>query len=231
MRIRSWSQFWHMTGFYTRITHRFPAIISVSMNRLSTQILAAFTGCFLFAVTPLSATTIVLGESELLGTVKPATPASAANATEQVRYLVHFYNLNTPDGTNLGDNPADKKTETYFLYRPDAAPAELALPEHAGKVNTSNPLVDLGGMTYQYILFFQANSAYIYYIGNISGFDSVKWGGDPFSNDSNVDGSTISHYSLFNGSPTLVPDESTTLLLLGFGLVLLRIVGRHRQVG
>lgn len=197
------------------------------MKSPTTRFLAALAGCVILTVTHLTAATIVLGEAELLGTIVPATPASPANATEQVRFLVHNYNLGAADGSYLGNNPSDAQNEYYYLYRPDAAPGALALPQHEAKVNTSDPLVNLGGTTYQYILFFQANSAWVYYIGNISGFDSVRWGGDPFSNVSNVNGSTISHYSLFNGSPTLVPDEATTWLLLGLGLVLLGGAGRH----
>lgn len=199
------------------------------MKSSAIRYLAILAGCFLLTAGQVSAVTFVLGEDELLGKIVPATPASAANATEQVRFLVQHYNAGGADGANLGNNPNDPQNENYTLYRPDAAPTTLVAPQHETKVDTSNPEVNLGGNTYQYILFFQANKAYVYYIGNITTYDSVRWGGDPFSNAGNVNGSAISHYSLFNGSPTLVPDNATTALLLGIGLVLLGIAARRRK--
>ncbi len=201
------------------------------MKKSTNHLLSLFASLSLFMCGQLSASPIVLGGDELLGTIFPATPASSNNATEQVRFLVHHYNLGATDGTNLGNNPADPQSEVYTLYRPTAAPGTLDFPVHETKVDTSNPVIDLGGITYQYVLFFQASNAWVYYIGNISGFNSIKWGGHPIPDPpSNWNGSTISHYSLFNGTTTTqVPDGAATLALLGLGLSLTAVAYRRKS--
>lgn len=203
------------------------------MNKLTNRFLAAFVAVALLAsVSKLTAATIVLGQNELLGTIFPGTPANANNATEQVRFLVSKYNLGIANNTVLGNNPADPQFEVYTLYRPTMAPSTLTAPVHETKVNTSNPVVNLNGMTYQYVLFFQASNAWVYYIGHISGFNSIRWGGDTTTSPvpSNWNGSQISHYSLFNGTPTTrVPENSTTLVLVGLSLTVLGLVARRRN--
>lgn len=194
---------------------------------MKTRILSLVALLAFSSVVQLSATPIILGADELLGTIFPGTPANETNAAAQVLFLVNAYNLGTADGTNLGNNPADPQSEVYKLYRPSAAPASLAAPSSDGKVDTTNPVVSLGGMTYQYVLFFQASNAWVYYIGNIAGSNSIKWGGDPGPNPAtNMNGSQISHYVLFNGT-TNVPDGGATILLLGLGLLSLTLATRR----
>jgi len=196
------------------------------MKNIGRSLIAALAAFAIFGSARLSATPITLGASELLGSIKPGTPANSANATAQVLFLVNAYNLGTPNATDLGDNPADPQQEDYILYRPTAAPNQLNNNlSSAGQVVTSNPVVDLGGTTYQYILFFQASDAWVYYIGNIAGSNSITWGGDPYSTDSNVDGSQISHYELFNG--TSVPDGGSTIAMLGGVLLGLAVIRRR----
>lgn len=186
----------------------------------------------------LTAATITLDADDLLGTIFPGTPASETNSTEQVRFLVNAYNLGTADGTVLGNNPADPQPEVYTLYRPDGAPSTFAAPVSAGKVDTSNPVVDLNGWTYQFILFFQASNAWVYYIGDIAGSNSINWGGNPLGpKTGSLDGSQISHYVLFNGvqppppppPPPAVPDGGTTVLLVGLGLLVTVLTSRRKK--
>lgn len=202
------------------------------MKKSHHRLLPLLAGLAIFASSQLSAAPVILGSDELLGTIFPATPASETNAKEQVRFLVNAYNLGTASGTNLGGNPADPQAETYTLYRPTAAPSTLALPVVGDKVDTgsANPEIDLGGITYQYALFFQASHAWVYYIGNISGFNSIKWGGDTTTDPvpSNWNGTGLSHYVLFDGTPTRVPDGAATLLLLGLGLSLTAAAYRRK---
>jgi hypothetical protein len=202
-----------------------------SINHHVRKLTSAFLVLVLIAATQLSAATITLTSNELLGTVMPATPANENNATEQVRFLVNAYNSGALSGSLLGNNPADPYAEVYTLYRPTGAPGTLSAPVSNGKVDTSNPVVALGGITYQYVLYFQANSAWVYYIGNISGNNSINWGGNPVPNPaSNVNGSQISHYVLFNpGSSAIVPDKGATALLIGLGLVILGLAARRKK--
>jgi hypothetical protein len=199
----------------------------------------ALVACTCFA--RLSAAPIVLGADDLLGTVFKGTPADPVNALRQVNFLVTKYNLGIADGTALGDNPDDPQTENYTLYRPDNAPASplpgLALAVAAPAVtpaNGLNPVIDLGGFTYQYALFFQANKVWVYYIGDISGSNSIKWGGHPFQDSyagPSTNGTGLSHYYLFNPSEDVrrVPDNGTAIALLGAGLLVVAII--RRRVG
>jgi hypothetical protein len=187
----------------------------------------------------LSAAPIVLGADDLLGTVFKGTPADPVNALRQVNYLVSQYNLGVADGTSLGDLLADPQTENYTLYRPDNAPASptpgLALAVAASAVTPAdnlNPVIHLGGFTYQYALFFQANKVWVYYIGDISGSNSIKWGGHPFQDQyagPNTNGTGLSHYYLFNPSEEVreVPDNGTAIALLGAGLLVVAIIRRR----
>lgn len=197
------------------------------MKKLFLKLLPGFAGLALIAVTRVSASTITLTANELLGTITPGTPASENNATEQVRFLVAAYNTGTSSGTYLGDNLADSRPEVYTLYRPVAAPTVLSAPDSEGKIESSDPVISLGGYSYQYVLYFQANSAWVYYIGNIAGSNSINWGGNPVANPaSNENGSQISHYVLFNQGPsTSVPDTGSTAWLIGLGFVLLGFGG------
>lgn len=190
---------------------------------------------------------VTLGVNDLLGTVVPGTPADGPNALEQVKFLVNAYNSTTPvypSGYNLGDNPLDaplnpnpNQLEVYTLYRPLGAPAVLPTPTTTGSLNSDNgksPVVDLNGQAFTYILFFQANSAWIYYIGNIAGTEDINWGGDPIAPQNNTSGKEISHYYLFNpvpGVPTHhnVPDGGTTVLLVGAGILLTGLTVRAKK--
>jgi hypothetical protein len=189
------------------------------------------------SVASLSAATITLNADDLLGWVSPSNPNTPENHTEQTNFFIEAYNLGTADGTNLGNNVDDPQSETNWFYRPDGAPANLAAAVISGtSVNTSNPVVDLGGFTYQYILFKQNTDAWVYYIGDIAGTNSINWGGNPLTNPdaSNENGSQISHYVLFNKSaptPTQhsVPDGGTTVLLVGAGLLLTAFAARQKK--
>ena len=197
--------------------------------------------CALFACAcfgSLSAATITLNADDLLGTVSPSNPNNDLNHTAQVTFFVNAYNLGTADGTNLGDNAADSGAEIYTLYRPDGAPAVLAAPVISGSsVVTSNPVVNLGGFTYQYILFKQNTDAWVYYIGDIAGSNSINWGGNPLTDPDapNEDGSEISHYVLFNqsaptpGQQNFIPDGGTTILLVGLGLLATAFSARRKK--
>lgn len=162
------------------------------------------------------AATIVLGLEDLLGTISPSSPNSDVNHTVQVNFLVNAYNNGVAEGTNLGDNPLDPKTEQYVLYRPDGAPLNLATAVLTSKKDTSNSLINLNGMTYEYVLYKQAKNAWVYYIGDLPGDATIKWGA----------GSTISHWSLFNGRPYTpppppvhVPEAGGVVALLGLSLL------------
>lgn len=187
-------------------------------------------------VARLPAATITLDVSDLLGWVDPSNPNDAVTHTAQVKFFVDAYNLGTAEGTNLGDNPNDgNPPEVNWLYRPDSAPISLATPLLGTKVETSNPVVDLGGFTYEYILFKQNTSAWIYYIGDIAGTNSINWGGNPLTSPdkSNENGSEISHYMLFNKNVTptqhRVPEGGTTVLLVGAGLLLTALTVRAKK--
>jgi len=74
----------------------------------------------------LLAVPVAIPSNHLLGTVAPATPADTANESGMVNFLVNAYNLGTPTGSNLGNNPNDPQSETYkLLFTPGVIPNPL----------------------------------------------------------------------------------------------------------
>lgn len=166
---------------------------------------------------------------QLLGVIKPGTPANPTNETEMVRFLVSKLNsgsyaaVSYPGaGINVGNNPLDPQTETYLLWRPDGLSTPAPLPTATGvQVSTSNRTVNLGIYQYDYILAKFGQDSVVFWIGNLVGSIVIP----------NLTGNQngLSHYTLVNGHTVRVPDGATTSILLGIGFLGVTLLQRLRR--
>jgi hypothetical protein len=174
---------------------------------------------------------ITIGADQLLGTIDPGTPANLKNEMVMVNGLlegwgdVKGYNDGALSGTVLGDNPDDPnrpkknpRLEVYTLrfssstYIPDAGEAPLAVS--GKKVNTCNTRIHLGKNSYEWVLAKWGKDSAVYYIGGLTGELELTLGGTGWDKK----GHGLSHYTLFHGKPTDVPDGGLTISLLGLAL-------------
>ncbi len=177
----------------------------------------------------------VIGADRLLGTIVPSEPADEANEKVQVNGLldgwgtVKGYNDGAASGTVMGDNPSDPnpppKPEVYTLtYSTDTViptTAPLAATPWLRK-ETSNPVIDLGDYSYQWLVAKWGADAEVYYIGGMTGeikLELISW--SPTAHG-------LSHYTLFNQTKAVVPDGGATIAMLGLGLVGLGFLRRRK---
>ena len=139
--------------------------------------------------------------------------------------VVLGYNDGAATGTVMGNNLADPNNEKYTLkftattVIPAPPNAPLAtLPGY--KTDTSNPVIDLDGYKYDWVIAKWGQDAEVYYIGDLTGEIQLNLINFP----SQAHG--LSHYTLFNR--TAVPDGGTTAALLGVGLVGLGFLARRK---
>lgn len=170
---------------------------------------------------PAHAIPTLIGADRVLGIVQPSEPANPQNEQIMVNGLLEGwgstpgYNDGAASGTVLGDNPVDPKGETYTLkftgstLIPAPPNAPLVRDNDWYKVETSNPIIDLGGFRYEWVLAKWGKNAEIYYIGDLSGVIELT--------RVNLSKGGLSHYTLFNR--TAVPDAGSTVTLLGLGLL------------
>jgi MYXO-CTERM domain-containing protein len=119
--------------------------------------------------------------------------------------------------------------KTYFIYSglanvpgPDLPLATSYEPQVPGN-NATSLLINLGAFHYDYLMAKWGNNDYFYYVGALSG--EIQLVNDVQLNPAGVAPQGLSHYVLFNGSGTQVPDGGfTAVLFLGAlaGLTLLR---------
>lgn len=181
----------------------------------------------LFSAT-LHAIPIQIGADRVLGIVLPGTPADPGNEQIMVNGLlggwsgVIGYNGGAPSGTVMGDNPNDPKTETYTLkFTPDTkipAPPNAPLANDWYRVESEDPVIDLGNYKYDWVLAKWGKNAEIYYIGDLTGTIELA--------RINLSKGGFSHYTLFNR--TAVPDAGGTAALLGLSLLGLGCWARRR---
>ena len=186
-----------------------------------------------------SAYAVTIGANELLGTVVPGVPANEDNAAVQVNGLlegwdppgpgvVSGYNDGAARGSVLGNNPSDPNSEIYTLkYSVSTVipfPAPMATSYNPAVI-TSNPTFNLGAATYDWVLAKWGPDSAVYYIGNLAANTQVtlSLGGTGFA----TQGHGLSHYVLFNGKTTSIPDGGSTAALLGSVLVAFGMLRRR----
>lgn len=165
---------------------------------------AAIIGCGVLAA---EATPLPTPSAYEIGTVDPGSPAGPISVeTGYVTELVNLYNTSA-------STPYSYDSHVYTLnpgsYIPASLPTIGTSPgQQGGSGGSVSTLVDLGVLGgYAYALVKWGNIDEIYYVGGLTGTITVY-------NDTG-NGNGESHYDLFTGGPTNVPDGGTTALLLG----------------
>jgi hypothetical protein len=114
----------------------------------------------------------------------------------------------------------------YTINKGSSVPAPLlpAVGFNNGQVNGSGLItqsINLGAGGYAYALVKWADIDEIYYIAGLTGTITIN-------NDVNGTGGS-SHYDLFSGGDTRIPDGGMTLALLGTSLCGLGLFARRRK--
>ena len=142
-----------------------------------------------------------------IGTVVPAVPPGGdAVEVENLQYFINDYNGVSPN--------TEPYAHTYTADYGTALPGTLPSPATWGeKVTTNNIVLDLSSLSgsYNYLAAKFADDIAYYWIGGLTGEITLD---SPFASGA---ATNLSHISLFNGTPTQVP-EPGALMLLGFGL-------------
>jgi hypothetical protein len=152
---------------------------------------------------------LTTADSTFLGTADPGSPASPAFEI----YFINFL-LDMPLSSTDTDNPLPNPPNTvYSFVRSGNACGGCpdATATGAVQVDTGGPVVDLNVSNYTYLLAKYGNTAYVWYVANLT-LVTVT---------SNLAGEQngLSHYALFNPGTVTTPDGGTTLGLLGLGLM------------
>lgn len=201
------------------------------MKGLKGIVLPAGVSVLVSCFNPAQAIPTMVGADRVLGIINPSEPANPDNERIMVNGLldgwgsVPGYNDGAASGAVLGDNPVDPKGETYTLkftsstLIPASPNAPLVRDNDWYKVETSNPVIDLGGYRYDWVLAKWGRNAEVYYIGDLTGMIELT--------RVNLSKGGLSHYTLFN--QTAVPDAGSTVVLLGLGALGLGWWARRRN--
>ena len=158
-----------------------------------------------------------VGDSDYIGSIDPATPASAFGEVTLINHL-----LDAPAGSSQVTGLSSPFHDPVDLFRtgndcggtcPDATEAG----EDQG--NSPSGSVDVTGWTYLLAKYGQV--AHVWYVGGTSGFVDVPL---------DATGGGQSHYSLYNPGTTTVPEGGSTLMLLGAGLAAVGALRRRFNV-
>lgn len=173
----------------------------------------------------------IIPSDQLLGAIRPGTPANAENEMRMVQFLITELNSGPSNpvayaggayttGVSLGDNPNDPQTEAYYLWAPNGLTVPAADPLLGFQTTTSNTTISLGASTYQYLIAKFGQNSVAFWIGNLSGDIEIP---NLFPGDQNPQLNGLSHYTLMNPGRTTtnVPDGGVTIGLLGLAMAAL----------
>lgn len=150
----------------------------------------------------------------LVGSVDPGSPASE---TEEIDYLETLLAMGANQVYVEPINANNDRTFTTFAY--DAAVTTVSGYQKFDP--PSNPASVTG---FQFVLGKFGNTSFVWELASGETFVIPQ----KFDGTSNT-GNGISHYSVFNGNGTRVPDGGTTIALLG--MALLGLGGARRVLG
>ena len=161
--------------------------------------------------TQLNALTI----AQSFGAIADAQPSSPAAETAFINALLGI----SPVGENAPSFPALFDDGGGNLDRFSTVVPGNPAATATGAFSSASPSasINVTGWTYLYAKF--GNGAYVWYVGNLSGLQSLPLEISPGT------GSGQSHYALFNPG-TSVPDGGATVALLGLGLAALALIRR-----
>lgn len=136
---------------------------------------------------------------------KPADVTAAANL------LIDYYNDPTvvPTFSQVSFTLASTGLGTL--------PGSLAYA-YKDEASKSAEFPSINAGTYEYVLGKYANNAYLFYIGNLTGFVQLP---------AKMNGKALSHQVAFDSDRVNVPDGGTTVVLLGLAMVGLEVARRR----
>ena len=150
---------------------------------------------------------LTTADNTFLGTADPGSPASPAFEV----YFINFL-LDHSAGTYTDDPPPSPPNTVYTFVRTANSCGTCTDATATGAVqeDTGGP-VTLDVSNYTYLLAKYGNTAYVWYVANLTDVTIT-------SNLAGVQNG-LSHYALFNPGTVRTPDGGTTLGLLGLGLM------------
>ncbi len=163
---------------------------------------ALFLG-ILLGVVSAGAIPIVLttSSSQYIGSVDPSTPANEAS---EVAYINKLIGMGLNATTSFNGNELVRSGNSFGTL-----PVATLLPDwDKDETNPSN-VIDITGWTYLYGKYGNGNAAigaYVWFVGDLTG-------------EVQVPADRLSHWSVYNGTSTSVPDGGTTVMLLGAALL------------
>ena len=161
-----------------------------------------------------SAVTLAVGDARNVGSIVPGTEASEINERGYINIMIGL----APQDPNLSITDGDQTITRFNSLH------GVPLPTATGGSKTEfepepeeNVTVNVTGFTYLLAKYDAGNDgSFVWYIAGLTSVDV------PFKN---VRG--LSHYTLFGGETTTVPDGGATAALLGLGL--LGLAGLRRK--
>jgi hypothetical protein len=165
------------------------------MKKTLTAMACALT--LLFSASTASA--LAIGDANYLGSIDPATPASAA---AEVGHINTLLDQASPSSTTIAGVLYVRSSNDCDGLCPDATTA--------GALQGQGPSGSVNVTGWTYLLGKYGTVAHVWYVGDLSGSQSVP---------ASAPGGGLSHYSLYNPGTTTVPDGGATLGLLGLAML------------
>ena len=171
------------------------------MKRLSfglALVLGVLLGAFSAKALPI---TLDTSSAQYLGSVDPSTPSNEAN---EVAYINKLIGMGLNATTSFNGNELVRSGNSFGTL-----PVATLLPDwDKDETNPSN-VIDITGWTYLYGKYGNGNGAigaYVWFVGDLTG-------------EVQVPADRLSHWSVYNGTSTSVPDGGTAVMLLGAALL------------
>lgn len=173
---------------------------------------------------------VTIDNTYAIGHVLPNNPAqqldpnSTTAETARLNAIINWHN------TGVFVNPGvDNVPTSYNLnFGSNVTPPYPALDgTSTGQIPGANQVsfnLDVTG--WEYLLIKSANTAYYFYVGDLTGLQTFQ--NNVIFND-NQQARAVSHYRLFGGAGTSVPDGGATAVLLGLGIAGLALARRNRS--
>jgi hypothetical protein len=175
------------------------------------SLLIAFAAVMALGLSASTASALAIGDANYLGYVDPSVPANAAGEVQSINDLLA---RPAPSG------PTTIAGVTYLRSSNTCGgPCPAATTVGADQGDPPAPTVFVTGWTY--VLAKYGNTAHIWYVGNLTGNQTIPQTATP--------GGGLSHISRYNLTTTQVPDGGVTAGLLG--LAMLGVGYLRRRIG
>ena len=187
-------------------------------------IIPVVAGVVLFSGSIASAAT--LDQSYVLGSVEPGSPSSLSREVQRLEYFIDLYNGGAPvapDGNVYNLTPIGGSN-----VAPPPLPAYDGSSSGKFSGGFTSKTIDLGAGGWDYLMVKWANDSYYYWVGGLVGKHTLV--NDVVLNRRGKP-QEASHWRLFNGQQSRVPDGGATVVLFGIALLGAGAVRRAARLG